>query len=258
MSLKDLLNKYYETFDVKTFIVNDPISIPHRFTNKEDVEISGFLASTVAWGNRKAIIKSCNDMMERMDNKPYDFVVNACEREIQRLSGFYYRTFNESDLVSFIFALKNIYQNHGGLEAVFTHGYNVSEQDKVKHAIIWFRKIFFEAECPLRVQKHVANPEKGSAAKRINMFLRWMVRDDENGVDFGLWKNIDKKDLIIPMDVHVGNTARKLHIIDGKANNWKAASELTDFLKTLDAEDPVKYDFALFGIGNAKINIDEC
>lgn len=256
MTTEEILNYYYNVFDEKQFIDNDPICIPHKFQDKEDIEISGFLAATIAWGNRKAIINSALDIIKRMDNAPYDFIINADKNDIEKLAGFYYRTFQEVDLVCFINSLHNIYTNHGGLEKVFTDGYQSCSEDKIKNAIINFRKIFFQNDYPQRVAKHVANPEKGAAAKRINMFLRWMVRNDNSGVDFGLWKNISPCDLIIPLDVHVGNVARNLNLIDSNSNNWKAAEELTKKLQLLDKEDPVKYDFALFGIGNSKISID--
>ena len=256
MTTEEILNYYYRVFDEKQFIDNDPICIPHKFQDKEDIEISGFLAATIAWGNRKAIINSALDIIKRMDNAPYDFIINADKNDIEKLAGFYYRTFQEVDLVCFIDSLHNIYTNHGGLEKVFTDGYQSCSEDKIKNAIINFRKIFFQNDYPQRVAKHVANPEKGAAAKRINMFLRWMVRNDNSGVDFGLWKNISPCDLIIPLDVHVGNVARNLNLIDSNSNNWKAAEELTKKLQLLDKEDPVKYDFALFGIGNSKISID--
>ncbi|MCK9301756.1 MAG: TIGR02757 family protein [Bacteroidales bacterium] len=256
MTTEEILNYYYRVFDEKQFIDNDPICIPHKFQDKEDIEISGFLAATIAWGNRKAIINSALDIIKRMDNAPYDFIINADKNDIEKLAGFYYRTFQEVDLVCFINSLHNIYTNHGGLEKVFTDGYQSCSEDKIKNAIINFRKIFFQNDYPQRVAKHVANPEKGAAAKRINMFLRWMVRNDNSGVDFGLWKNISPCDLIIPLDVHVGNVARNLNLIDSNSNNWKAAEELTKKLQLLDKEDPVKYDFALFGIGNSKISID--
>lgn len=257
----DLIDYFHRTyFNNYDFISNDPISVPHKFSRKEDIEVAGFLSSAIAWGNRKAIIKSCNDMMNRMDNAPYDFIINAQENDLKAINNFYYRTFQETDLACFIDALKNIYVNHGGLENVFMEGYDSVDFDKIKNAIIHFRNVFFEKEYPARVSKHVANPQKGSAAKRINMFLRWMVRKDENNIDFGLWNKISTADLIIPLDVHVGNTARNLRIINSTANNWKTAEELTNFLRQICPEDPVKFDFALFGISNSKIsfaNIDK-
>ena len=248
-----ILDKYYAHFENEKFIESDPISIPHKFSRKEDVEIAGFLSSTIAWGNRKAIISSCNNLIERMDNAPYDFVLNANNKDISALNGFYYRTFQEIDVFYFIHSLNNIYRNHGGLENVFTKGYNSVEINKIKHAIFYFREIFLEKEFPQRVTKHLANPMGGSAAKRINMFLRWMVRSNDKDVDFGIWKNISPSDLMIPLDVHVGNTARKLNLINTNANNWLAAETLTNELRQLDTNDPVKYDFALFGISNSKI-----
>ncbi|MDL2227710.1 TIGR02757 family protein [Odoribacter sp. OttesenSCG-928-L07] len=250
-----LLNKYYDYFENKSFIENDPISIPHKFTKKEDIEIAGFLSATIAWGNRKAIISSCNNLMERMDNAPYDFIINASKNDISSINGFYYRTFQNDDVFYFIHSLHNIYKNHKGLEYVFLEGYNSSKTERIKHSISYFHNIFFEKQYPQRVTKHVANPAKGSAAKRINMFLRWMVRSNNKGVDFGLWKDISTSELIIPLDVHVGNTARKLNLIDSKSNNWNTAENLTNQLRKLDSNDPVKYDFALFGISNSKISL---
>ena len=255
-NINELLNRYYKIFDESNFIDNDPISIPHKFTKKEDIEIAGFLAASIAWGNRKAILKSCNDMMQRMDNAPYDFIINASSKDLSCMKGFYYRTFQGCDMLCFIDALNNIYTNFGGLEKVFTDGYLSSQDNRIKHAIINFRHCFFNHEYPQRVSKHIADPEKGSASKRINMFLRWMVRKDANKVDFGLWKNISPSELIIPLDVHVGNVGRKMRLITTNANNWKAAEELTAYLRTLDISDPVKYDFALFGIGNAGIEFN--
>ncbi|MDD4142051.1 MAG: TIGR02757 family protein [Bacteroidales bacterium] len=254
MTTAETLNYYYEIFDKKSFIEDDPISIPHLFTKKEDIEISGFLASTIAWGNRKAIIKSARDLITRMDNAPYDFLINAQKHDMQALCNFYYRTFKECDLKYFITALSNIYTLHGGLEEVFTEGYRSAEKDKIKNSIIHFRDIFLELEHLQRVTKHLGDPAKGSAAKRINMFLRWMVREDSNGVDFGLWKDISSADLIIPLDVHVCNIGKQLGLIPENASGWKAAEMLTSILRTLDPKDPVKYDFALFGTGNAQIN----
>ncbi|MDR2084971.1 MAG: TIGR02757 family protein [Bacteroidales bacterium] len=248
-----ILEKYQKYFENPEFIENDPISIPHKFSKKEDIEIAGFLSATIAWGNRKAIINSCNNMIERMDYAPYDFIINANNRDISVLNGFYYRTFQECDIFYFIQSLSNIYRNRAGMEEIFLKGYNSSDTDKIKHAISYFREVFFETEFPQRVTKHVANPMKGAAAKRINMFLRWMVRSNDKGIDFGIWKNISPADLIIPLDVHVGNTARELGLFNSNANNWNAAEIVTNELKTLDNNDPVKYDFALFGISNSKI-----
>ncbi|MGI6718863.1 MAG: TIGR02757 family protein [Bacteroidales bacterium] len=254
--VKDLLDYYYNFFDKKQFIETDPISIPHKFTKKEDIEIAGFFAATIAWGNRTSIIKTANNFCERLDNSPFDFITNSSEKEIYNaIKGFYYRTFKEEDALGFMHSIQNIYKNLGGLEKVFTDGYNLYETDKIKNSIIYFRNSFLKVDILERTKKHIANPSKGSAAKRINMFLRWMVRKDNNGVDFGLWNNINTKDLIIPLDVHVGNTVRKLNILNRKANDWRAAEEVTSVLRTFDENDPIKYDFALFGISNSKINI---
>ena len=218
------------------------IAIPQ----KEDIEISAFLTATIAWGNRKSIINNALRMMQLLDNVPYDFVLNHSESDLVRLSGFVHRTFNEVDLAYFIRGLKNIYQNHKGLEGVFAHKITT---DTLQPAISSFKETFFELPHPSRTTKHVSDPLKGSAAKRLNMFLRWMVRDSSRGVDFGLWKSISPSVLSCPPDVHSGNVARKLQLLKRKQNDAKALAELDKSLRKLDPNDPVKYDFALFGLG---------
>jgi len=244
--LKSFLDFKAEQYNTPEFIDSDPVQIPHQFSKKEDIEIAGFLTATIAWGNRKSILKNANRLMEILDRNPHDFVLNHTESDLENLTGFVHRTFNETDLLYFISALKNIYKNHGGIETIFTEN---AEKDSLQHAIQEFKKVFFEIPHPPRTQKHVSDPLKNSAAKRINMYLRWMVRKDQAGVDFGLWKNLTPSQLSCPLDVHSGNVARKLKLLKRKANDAKALSELDTSLRKLDSADPVKYDFALFGLG---------
>jgi uncharacterized protein (TIGR02757 family) len=244
--LKGFLDTKVNEFNTPNFIEDDPISIPHKFSLKEDIEISGFLAATIAWGNRKMIVKNANRMMDLLDNSPHDFIINHQESDLDKLEGFVHRTFNPIDLRFFIKSLKNIYNKHNGLESLFTD--NVTK-DSLQPAIHHFKKIFFEIEHPSRTTKHISDPNKGSAAKKINMWLRWMIRNDGTGVDLGIWKNISPSILSCPLDVHSGNVARKLGLLTRKQNDAKALLELDISLRKLDKEDPVKYDFALFGLG---------
>lgn len=244
--LKSFLEEKVEQYNHIKFIDTDPIQIPHRFSQKEDIEIAGFLTATIAWGNRKSIIKNANRIIEFMDNSPYDFVLNHTNKDLLKINGSIHRTFNSVDLQFFIKSLKNIYINYGGLENVFA----ARQQEKNTFYLIErFRNIFFELQHFDRTQKHISNPVKNSSAKRINMFLRWMVRKDNKGVDLGIWNTISPSQLVCPLDVHSGNVARKLDLIQRKQNDWKAVSELMDNLSLFDSEDPVKYDFALFGLG---------
>lgn len=244
--LQEFLDEKVLKYNNPRFIESDPIQIPHQFYVKEDIEISAFLTATIAWGKRQMIIKSAKRMMELMENTPYDFVLNHSEKELKASASFVHRTFNGIDFSFFIKSLQNIYQNHNGLEGVFSKFTN----DKThKQTIHNFKKVFFEIPHQERTQKHVSDPMKGSASKRINMFLRWLVRDDNAGVDFGLWKSIPMSKLSCPLDVHSGNVARKLGILTRKQNDWKALEELDINLRKLDIKDPVKYDFALFGLG---------
>ncbi len=244
---KELLNHLVDKYNNIGFIDNDPISIPHKFSQKEDIEISAFLSAAIAWGNRKAIIKSANQMVLLTDNAPYDFIKNAEESDFKRFEDFKYRTFNSTDCIFFLKSLQNIYLNHNGLEAVFNKGYN--NDGTIKGAISYFRDVFFSIEYPERTQKHIANPLKKSAAKRLNMFLRWMVRNDNKGVDFGIWNKIPTKDLMLPLDVHSGRIGREFGLLQRKQNDWIAVEEITKQLQLFDNNDPVKYDFALFGVG---------
>ena len=244
--LKEFLDAKVLEYNHPKFLEDDPIQIPHRFTLKEDIEISAFLTATIAWGNRKSIISNATKLMELMGNTPYDFVMNHSEDNLEHLSPFVHRTFNGLDLGYFVTSLQNIYKNHNGLEAVFTQH---QTKDSMQPAISKFKEVFFELPHQSRTQKHVSDPNKGSAAKRINMFLRWMVRDSSSGVDFELWNGIDSAKLSCPLDVHSGNVARKLKLLKRKQNDAKALLELDKNLRKLDATDPVKYDFALFGLG---------
>lgn len=241
--LHDFLETAYDKYNRPDFITSDPISIPHLFTKKEDIEISAFLAATIAWGQRTTIINNAKKLVEAMDLSPYDFVMQANNKELQRLQNFKHRTFNAVDLEFFILSLRNIYSQHGGMEKVF------SKEDTIKDALVHFNNVFFSIPHPKRTEKHVSNPAAGSASKRLNMFLRWMVRNDKRGVDFGIWKSISPALLYCPLDVHSGNVARKLKLLKRKQNDWQATEELTKNLIKYDAKDPVKYDFALFGLG---------
>lgn len=244
-ALKEFLETKYLQYNRPSFIENDPILIPHGFVGKEDIEISALLTATIAWGNRKAIIGNAKKMLELMENSPYDFVSDFQPKDLIPFENFVHRTFNSTDLIYFMYSLQNIYNKRGGLEKCF----EVGKQQTAFDAINQFRKIFFELEHPERTGKHVSNPLKNSSAKRLNMFLRWMVRNDDLGVDFGIWKCIDPQQLFMPLDVHTGNVGRKLDLLSRKQNDWKAVVELTDSLRKFDANDPVKYDFALFGMG---------
>lgn len=238
----DLKVNQYNNFD---FIEPDPISVPHRYTTKEDIEIAGFLAASIAWGNRKMITKNGHRMMDFLGNSPFDFVMNHKIYHLNDLDDFVHRTFNAIDFRYFVQSLKNIYTNHGGLEAIFIKH---QAKDSLQPAIHQLNKIFFEMPHQQRTTKHIADPERGSVAKRINMYLRWMIRKDDNGVDFGIW-DINSAKLSCPLDVHSGNVARKLGLLSRKQNDGKALKELDTSLRTLDPSDPVKYDFALFGLG---------
>jgi uncharacterized protein (TIGR02757 family) len=244
--LKDFLDAKVEQYNRPEFIETDPIQIPKRFKQKEDIEIMAFLVSTIAWGNRMSIIKSGNRLTEIMGNTPFDFVMDYIPDKMERLSGFVHRTFNNIDLHCFVIALQNIYKIHGGLESVFERN---AQEKTLQPAIHHFKRIFFSIPHRERSEKHISDPFKNSAAKRVNMYLRWMVRNDRNGVDFGIWKTLDSSQLSCPLDVHTGNVARKLGLIQRKQNDSKALMELDRSLRTMDPKDPVKYDFALFGLG---------
>jgi uncharacterized protein (TIGR02757 family) len=244
--LKEFLDEKVELYNRPAFIEYDPISIPHQFTKKEDIEIAGFLAATIAWGNRTMILRNANRMMELLDHSPYEFIINSSNNEIEMIKRFVHRTFNSADLIYFLKTLQNIYRSKGGLETIFNVYQNAGS---LRPAIHEFHKVFFELPHEKRTERHVSDPYKGSAAKKLNMFLRWMVRKDNFGVDFGIWKSIDPAMLFIPLDLHSGNTARRLGLLTRKINDWKAVEELTAVLRKFDPSDPVKYDFALFGLG---------
>ena len=243
--LKDYLDFKADQYNNPNFIESDPIQIPHRYKLKEDIEISGFLSSTIAWGNRKMIINSATKMMDALGNNPYDFVMNASNNQIEVIDNIVHRTFNSEDFRYFIKSLRNIYENHSGLENVFSANNSINLQNRISE----FKKIFFEIDHPLRTTKHISDPLKGSSSKRINMFLRWVSRKDTNGVDFGIWNTISPSELSCPLDVHSGNVARALGILNRKQNDQKALMELDEALRKFDPTDPVKYDFALFGLG---------
>ncbi|MCH3882999.1 MULTISPECIES: TIGR02757 family protein [Tenacibaculum] len=244
--LQEFLDEKVIQYNNPKFIESDPIQIPHLFSKKEDIEIAGFLTATIAWGKRQMIINNSNKMMELLDHSPHDFVVNHTEKELSKLTNFVHRTFNEIDFQFFIKSLKNIYKNHNGLENALLI---TDKSDNYKTAIHNFKKVFFEIPHQSRTTKHVSDPLKNSASKRINMYLRWMVRDNKTGVDFGIWKNHDAANLHCPLDVHSGNVARKLTVLTRKQNDWKAVREMDTTLRKLDKKDPSKYDFALFGLG---------
>jgi uncharacterized protein (TIGR02757 family) len=247
-SVKTQLDKYVDKFNTLEFINSDPILIPHRFSCREDIEISGFLSATIAWGQRKSIIKNALRLMDLMDNAPRDFLLNANENtDWQSITSFVHRTFNSDDCRFFLRSLKNIYLTHSGLENVFVRGYEKS--GTIYGALKHFRTVFLELPHARRAEKHLSDVTKNSAAKRLNMFLRWMVRADTAGVDFGIWQQIPASALMLPLDVHSGNVGRAFGLLTRQQNDWKAVEEITGILRTFDPEDPIKYDFALFGIG---------
>lgn len=243
--LKDFLDEKYELYNRPSFIEHDPISIPHRFSKKEDIEIAALFSAIMAWGQRPTIIKNANRLMELMEDEPYQFILTSEEKDWKRFKGFAHRTFQYADVVYFIQSLQNIYRNHGGLENVFS----AKSKREMRTGIAHFREVFLEINPGGRTAKHIANIEKNASAKRINMFLRWMVRNDKRGVDFGIWKDISPGLLYCPLDLHSGRVARKLGLLGRQQDDWTAVNELTLNLRTLDKKDPVKYDFALFGLG---------
>jgi len=244
--IKSFLDEKAFKYESPYFISDDPIKIPHGFSKKEDIEISAFLTAVISWGNRKIIIKNAKTLMVLMDNSPHDFVINHIENDLNNLKNFVHRTFNSNDLCFFIKALNYIYKHQGGLEKVFNTNKKSKNLNKVIHD---FRNIFFLLPHQIRTEKHIADPLKGSAAKRLNMFLRWMVRSSKKGVDFGIWKKISPSQLSCPLDVHTGKVARTLSILKRKQNDNIALMELDTILRKFDSKDPVKYDFALFGLG---------
>lgn len=245
LSLKNFLEEKVEQYNTPDFIPNDPVSIPHSFTLKQDREITGFFAAIFAWGQRKTIINKCKELIDRMDNSPFDFILNHRDSDLRRLIGFKHRTFNDSDLLYCIHFMKHHYSKCDSLEDAFFPTDNTNIEDALNH----FQANFFSLpDAPHRTRKHVSSPIQKSACKRLNLYLRWMIRKDSKGVDFGLWSKASAKDLIIPLDLHVERTARKLGLLQRDKTDWMSAMELTNNLKLLDANDPTKYDFALFGI----------
>lgn len=248
---KKILEENYLKFNKKDFIKDDPISIPHKFSTNQDIEIMAFFASILAWGLRKTIINKCNLLIDLFENKPYDFIMNHEEEDLKRFLGFKHRTFNTTDLLYFIAFLKFHYTNHESLEDAFLIGLNPKDAT-VENSLRAFEEYFCSLEYfPHRTRKHIASPARNSACKKLNMFLRWMVRDSSTGVDFGIWKNIKTSQLLMPLDVHVDRQARILGLITRKQRDFKTVLELTKNLKKYDKNDPVKYDFALFGMGVA-------
>ena len=243
--LKNLLEEKYLKYNTTHFIDSDPVQIPHRFTDKNDIEISAFLTSIISWGNRKMIINNADRMMKIMGDSPYDFVINASEKNIESVS-FVHRTFNSDDFKFFILSLKNIYQNHGGLENVFI----TNQGDEwIFETITRFKMVFFSIDHMKRTTKHISDPAKRSACKRINMFLRWMVRKDTSGVDFGIWNKISTSILSCPLDTHTLRIAQNLNLVSRTQNDIKTLIQLDSKLRLFDPIDPVKYDYALFGLG---------
>jgi uncharacterized protein (TIGR02757 family) len=252
-SVKKLLDQKVLEFNQTTFIEKDPVRIPHRFQKLQDIEISGFFAALFAWGNRTSIINSCMRLLEGMDHAPHDFIKNHTDADLKPLIHFVHRTFNATDLYWLIHFLKMHYEHHESLETAFSQ-FLMPKSSDISEALIGFHNYAFSLpDAPDRTRKHIGTPLKNSACKRLNMFLRWMVRDDSKvmnePVDFGIWKQIKPSMLICPLDVHVGNVARRLNILERPQNDWKAALELTTQLRKFDKNDPVKYDFALFGLG---------
>lgn len=247
-NVKELLDEKYFQFNNTAFIETDPISIPHRFSKKEDIEIASLLVATIAWGQRVSIINNGNKLMRLMNDEPYDFIMNFSKKDAVRFTDFVHRTFNATDCVFFLNALKMIYTKHEGLESVFGKNLAKNEPD-VKNAITSFRETFLKATHESRSEKHISNPAAKSSAKRLCMFLRWMVRKDKHGVDFGIWKTIKPQQLCLPLDIHTGNVSRKLGLLHRTQNDWQAVEEITAVLRAFDPKDPVKYDFSLFGLG---------
>lgn len=246
-NLKEFLDQKYLQYAQPEFILEDPISIPRQFTQKEDIEIAGFLTALISWGRRPAIVSKANHLMQLMDGQPFDFVMTASSNDLKRLENFVYRTFNASDLLFLVEALRDIYRHHNGLEGVANEAWKT--HGNTKSVIVALREALLVHPHLSRSEKHLANPLSGSAAKRINMFLRWMIRSSAEGVDFGLWQYIPTCALQCPLDVHVARVGLKLGLLQRKQTDWRAVEELTQSLRLFDPNDPVKYDYALFGLG---------
>lgn len=248
-ALKEYLDELVDKYNRPDFIQDDPVSIPHLFSKKEDIEIMGFWAAVLAWGQRPVIIKKSKELISLMDNAPHDFILNHRSKDLKKFLSFTHRTFNATDALYFIHFFRTFYNRHKSLEEAFTKGLRKTDKD-VGNGLIEFQNLFFSLpDAPHRTKKHISSPEKNSACKRLNMFLRWMVRKDKSGVDFGIWNNIKPSQLVCPCDVHVDRVARSLNLIQRPKPDWTTAIELTNKLKEFDPKDPVKYDFALFGLG---------
>lgn len=249
--LKEYLDELVLRFNTPDFIEADPVSVPHLFTKREDIEIAGFLAATIAWGNRKAIVKSAHKMIGYMEGEPHRFIMESSDDELIRLGDFVHRTFNGGDLIFFIKAIRMIYGEHGGIGSFFEKSY--AENQDMRIVLREFWQLFFSLEHLPRVEKHLSSIAKGAACKRVNMYVKWMTRQDNGGVDFGLWKSIPSSALYLPLDVHTANLGRIFGLLTRKQNDWKSVEEITASLREFDREDPVKYDFALFGAGITKL-----
>lgn len=246
--LIEFLNAKVEAYNQPSFIKEDPVSIPHLFSKKQDIEIAGFFAAVFSWGKRSTIIDKSKDLLKRMDYAPYDFILNADHNELKGLEGFRHRTFREDDLYYFLEFLRHHYSKYDSLETAFTRSFN-NNDDTTENGLTGFKDYFFSYEHLRRTEKHISSPQQNSTCKRLNMFLRWMVRKDDKGVDFGIWNTISPSQLVCPVDVHVARVAKRFELLKRKQIDWEAALELTGHLRELDPEDPVKYDFALFGLG---------
>lgn len=245
--LRDLLESLHDRFNREDFIEADPISVPHSFSSSGDREVAGLLAATIAWGNRKAIVKSAHRMMRYMDNAPYDFVVNASEQELSTLTSYVHRTFNGEDFRDFVRGMRHIINKWGSIGDYFERRY--SETEDMRCVLSAFRRDFHAAEHSVHSEKHMSSIDKGAACKRLCMYLRWMVRRDDRGVDFGLWQRIPMSALYMPLDIHTGRMGRELGLLSRKQSDWRAVEELTTNLRLFDADDPVRYDYSLFGVG---------
>jgi uncharacterized protein (TIGR02757 family) len=245
--IKEFLEQKVLEYNHQEFIASDPVLIPHQYSDSEDIEIAAFLTATISWGRRSQIIRKALELLHLLGNQPHDFVVNASPEQLRSFREFQHRTFQGLDAEYFMYALQHIYRHHDGLQMVFERSFRSG--DSIFNALARFRDIFLSLPGPLRTRKHIPDVLNGAAAKRLNMFLRWMVRSDARGVDFGLWTGIPASALMIPLDVHTGNVARKLGLLTRKQNDWKAVEELTSRLRDFDPNDPVKYDYALFGLG---------
>ena len=247
-NFKEALDEKVNFYNQANFIKDDPICIPHLFSKKQDIEIAGFFAAIFSWGNRTTIINKSKEMLQLMDNAPHDFCLQHNSNDLKKLQGFKHRTFTATDLLYFVAFFKFHYSQHDSLEIAFTKGMT-RKDETVENGLKEFYTYFFSLpDIPERTKKHIASPEKNSSCKRLNMFLRWMVRSDDKGVDFGIWKNISPSQLVCPIDVHVARVSKKFNLLQRNQTDWNAALELTAYLRTLDKDDPVKYDFALFGL----------